>query len=64
MFVCLYWTEEICLDHAMGQLCNIDLKPDETVDVQTKLGRAEDHDETVSLAEVPRIFWGFLSFVI
>lgn len=26
---------EICLDHAMGQLCNNDLKPDETVDVQT-----------------------------
>lgn len=25
---------EICLDHAMGQLCNKDLKPDETVDVQ------------------------------
>ena len=40
----MYWTEEICLDHAMGQLCNNDLKPDETVDVQMKLGRAEDHD--------------------
>ncbi|CAK9079994.1 unnamed protein product [Durusdinium trenchii] len=25
---------EICLDHAMGQLCNKDLRPDETVDVQ------------------------------
>lgn len=44
LVVCMYWTEEICLDHAMGQLCNNDLKPDETVDVQTKLGSAEDHD--------------------
>ena len=42
--VCLCRTEEICLDHAMGQLCNYDLKPDETVDVQTKLGGAEGHD--------------------